>query len=196
MDNEEKSSLEVEETPKFDDFEAGDMLPEAPEVEESLENLNTEEINIPENIIDKKGNKFDPEIFRTNENGVPLFNKDGSFKKQYRKKGQIEKPAVNIKEQAKASSVVFTGLFIQTGEVVLGDFQPESKEERQNLESAFYAYFLENGIVDVPPSIALVMALTGYTIPRLQKTEPKNRIKGYAKKVYSWFKKRTTKQEN
>jgi hypothetical protein len=154
MDNEEKSSLEVEETPKFDDFEAGDMLPEAPEVEESLENLNTEEINIPENIID------------------------------------------NIKEQAKASSVVFTGLFIQTGEVVLGDFQPESKEERQNLESAFYAYFLENGIVDVPPSIALVMALTGYTIPRLQKTEPKNRIKGYAKKVYSWFKKRTTKQEN
>ena len=83
-----------------------------------------------------------------------------------------------------ASAQVAATLWFAVGELILGsDWAPE-KNEPQIIKGAFKTYFVANGIGDIPPGIALALALGGYAAVRAQKPTVSERIG----KVTAWIK--------
>lgn len=97
--------------------------------------------------------------------------KTGKFR---RKCGGSEQPEITATGTApensapanltpEAAGKTFAGLFFAVGAGLLGaDFLPENAQERKSVEESIANYCAVSGAVDLPPSLALAIALIGY----------------------------------
>jgi hypothetical protein len=98
-------------------------------------------------------------------------------------------PEAQAKMQARASGKMAANLLMTLGVVAGGEeWQPlkdpqSGLDEKQMLESAFGDYFEATGKTDIPPGMALTVAIGGYMLPRF--TMPKTRSR--MGKVKDWF---------
>ena len=154
--------------------------------------------------LDEKPSDFDPNIHATDKDGNPKFLKDGKTyaKKRGRKSGSTksvvstpEKPKVvnsqNMKARATGVTAAHTLMVTCVG--IFGDeWRPVIDEtsgidEKRNLEEAFADYMEAKGLEDIPPNIALVLAVSFYVVPRLGKPKTKNRVGNWKTKTKQWF---------
>lgn len=80
-------------------------------------------------------------------------------------------------------------MYIQTGVALFGgEWLPEGdKTDREALVSGFYRYLHHKGIKDIPPGIALCMAMFGYAAPRFHKPKTSAKIAAYWTLIKSRF---------
>lgn len=82
------------------------------------------------------------------------------------------------------------GYWFGVGETLLGeDWKPNGTEEKQ-IPEAFTAYFRANEIGDIPPGVALCLALGVYTVTRVNKPSIRERFAhmrlSFAQRVAKW----------
>lgn len=154
-------------------------------------------------LRDTDGHGFDPEIHRTDSNGNPVLSARGKLvKKPGRKSGgksqkaesvvggkpKAQTPEEAAKVSARASGAMAANLLITLGVVVGGEeWRPMTNpqigvSEKDMLESAFADYFEATGRTDIPPGLALTVAIGGYVLPRF--TMPKTI--GRMGKIKAW----------
>lgn len=147
---------------------------------------------------DKDGVTFDPEQHATDAEGRPKTRKDGRWaKKRGRKKGDqtgstLGTGGVGKKQSARTAEAnhVMTGkalasMTITMGRAVSSDFEPvydpaAGVDERLMLEQAFAEYAESRDMQDIPPGIALSMALMVYITPRLAMTHTQTRMQRFS----------------
>lgn len=145
---------------------------------------------IPVITNDKTREEFDPSIHVATKDGLPVMNRDGSFRKKPGRKnpsisGHAE-PRINIPEapqpdQSEMAAKACAALYVQSGMTLFGmEWAPENKEEFQGLEFAFKSYFDAKGAIDIPPGIALALAMSSYAAKRFQQPTTQSRI------AYAW----------
>ncbi len=188
------------------------LLGEMPEVQQHAidnEAAQQEEIKAKyADLKDRHGNSFDPAIHKTGKDGEPTLSPQGNLiKKPGRKKadannnsggsvigglGQEDKkvdPEAQQRATARVSGTMAANLMITLGVVVGGEeWHPVKHEktgldEKLMLEGAFADYFEATGKTDIPPGMALTVAIGGYVLPRF--TMPKTR--GRLQKVKDWI---------
>ena len=161
-----------------------DIIENSPVISEGMENLNTDST---ENLQDKNGNPFNPEIHRVDENNKPILNKNGTLKVKYRKK------VTNEPEQAMSNQNA--GQLFATYTVVIAtslfgeDFIPKKTkeiDEMSMLTKAYAEYFETKNIEDIPPGYVLLGSLSLYFLPRLMAKTAQASIKTKIK--YLWTK--------
>ncbi|AUR98301.1 hypothetical protein NVP1249A_07 [Vibrio phage 1.249.A._10N.261.55.B9] len=155
-------------------------------------------------LEDVDGNTFDPAIHKTNKDAEPTLSRTGKLIKKPGRKGgggSSSGPSViGVKQEAKpdpeqaariqarASGKMAANLLMTLGIVAGGEeWQPIKDpttgiDEKQMLESAFADYFEATGKTDIPPGMALTVAIGGYALPRF--TMPKTRSR--MQKVKDW----------
>ena len=130
---------------------------------------------------DSYGRSFDPDLHKTKEGGEPLLTLRGRLRVKKGKKpksddkstvgtlsSKIEQHEANYKAMGKMA----TGMMIQGGAAVFGpEYLPRPKsevgyDERLLLEGAFEEFFRAKEIKDLPPGLALVVAIGAYSLPR------------------------------
>ncbi len=110
----------------------------------------------------------------------------------------------NDEGQARATGKFAAAALIGICSGVFGDeFQPEKTaqfDERAYLESAFGDYFVATGRTDLPPSMALIVAIGAYTIPRFTKPKTKSKLSAFkdwaVSKYFGWRGKKTMADAN
>lgn len=141
---------------------------------------------------------FDPAIHESDELGRPIKNIDGSLRrKRGRKSGvnytsagsaQIE-PVDADQMKRKAAAQAATALLVGTTTAVFGtEWMPIADkktgiDERANLAAAFESYFEVAGTVDLPPSLALCVAVAAYAVPRFSMPQTQEKARG----LFGWF---------
>lgn len=138
-------------------------------------------------ITDSEGVVFDKELHATDNDGKPSVTKLGKFRK---KKGVS---SIAIKEkQKKAEDVVnnekalqemgegAAGTFVAVGAAIFGeDFLPENQDEERRLSEAFAKYLKASGMKDLPPGLALTVALGAYGYRRVHKPQVKSKLQKF-----------------
>jgi hypothetical protein len=82
------------------------------------------------------------------------------------------------------------GAWFSGGETVFGEeWKPNSAEEKQ-VPAAFTAYFRAKEIGDIPPGVALALALGNYTVTRLTRPTVRERF-GLG---WQWFKRKVLRR--
>lgn len=152
-------------------------------------------------LRDSKGNRFDPEQHVTNDSGEPVLTKTGKLRmRPGRKAGQKSESSskghiggqANTKNEngmtaqevahARATGTAAASALITAGVVLGGDeWQPrvDSKEgvnEHESLSFAFGDYFEAKGVTDIPPGVALTIAIVGYAAPRFVMPKTQSRV--------------------
>lgn len=133
----------------------------------------------------KSSGEFDPSIHATNDDGTPRLTKTGKLRLRPGAKSRLnaglnlpgEKPPPTEYDVAGHAAAM---IFVTTGTILLGaDFQPENEGEHEQVANAFACWCEANNINDVPPGIALAIALSGYIGKRLYKPTVSERL-GFA----------------
>lgn len=149
-------------------------------------------------LRDADGNPFDPSIHATDsKTGEPSLTKNGKLRRRPGRKsgsGQgtqstLGKPSQPLgADQSKPDSIAqarATGTFAAGALITLGmalggeEWKPvktAEKDERAFLESAFGDYFVAKGMTDIPPGIALTIAIGAYVGPRLTMPRTQSRM--------------------
>lgn len=195
---------------------ASKLSEEMPQVQEHAieqEKLNeNEKLAQFSHLKDRDGNGFDPSIHKTNKAGEPTLSPKGLLiKKPGRKPGQGVKSAPGAQTsvvggaqqgpdksevariQARASGTMAANLAIQIGIVAGGDeWQPRFDEasglnEKVMLESAFADYFEATGKTDIPPGMALTVAIGAYALPRFTMPKTQTRLGKLKKGIKQWW---------
>jgi hypothetical protein len=98
----------------------------------------------------------------------------GKFRKQKEgmKDGQQNTANITPSETGSMSPAIagqaFSGLFFSLGAGLLGEeFLPENTQEKRMVEEPIQNYCMATGTKDIPPGIALVLALVAYTGTKL-----------------------------
>lgn len=163
-------------------------------------------------LRDRDGNPFDPSVHKTNKAGEPTLSTKGLLvKKPGRKAGtkttqsvvgstgdsgagsSVGLDQVKQEQQARATGVVAANMLVTLGVVVGGEeWQPmKDKEtgidEKTMLESAFGDYFVATGKTDLPPNMALTVAISGYVLPRFFMPKTKTRFQKFALVIKKWW---------
>lgn len=134
------------------------------------------------------GEKFDHAIHLSDAAGNPVLTKTGKFRKRAgRPSGGNERPSgINFPEappqnNARLAAETAAAIYINTGVVIFGsEWLPNAANmEREQLVEAFNAYFEANGIVDIPPGVALVIACLGYAAPRLYMPKTQTKLQQF-----------------
>lgn len=94
-------------------------------------------------------------------------------------------PSDGISAKMKMAAETAAEIYIQTGVCFFGhEWLPApDMSDRAGLVHAFAQYFSVKGIEDVPPGIALAIAMFGYAAPRFYRPQTANRLK----LIWSWF---------
>lgn len=190
---------------------ANDIITEMPKVQEHA--IRTESDQEQQKMAqyadlrDTDDNPFDPAIHKTNKSGEPTLSTKGKLiKKPGRKAKPVEdrqksviggiehqNAAPNESEVARitsrASGTAAANMLMQIGIVAGGDEWKPMKDdslgldEKTLLESAFADYFEATGKQDVPPGMALTIAITAYVLPRFTMPQTQSRLQ----RLKSWF---------
>ena len=148
-----------------------------------------------EGITNVHGERFDKAIHRADKNGDPLLTKTGRFRLKPGRKAGVDysdagpklnnpfQPSAEIDAPEIDPSLSFAAqtaaeMYIQTGVILFGpEWLPETERmERETLVSAFEQYFIAKGVIDIPPGVALAIALFGYAAPRFHMPETQSRV--------------------
>jgi hypothetical protein len=135
---------------------------------------------------DSDGVSWNPAIHFSDGRKTPL----GKFRKQRGGKEnaasiatQQNNPAISIE----ASGRAFSALFFSLGCGLFGpDFAPENESEKAMVEEPIKNYVAVSGIRDLPPGIALTIALVAYAGNKLATKET---VRENAVKKFDWLKK-------
>ena len=149
-------------------------------------------------ITNAHGERFDKAIHRADKEGNPLMTKGGRFRlKPGRKTGvdysnagpKLNNPFQSDEEGADEThpkvdaQLTFAAntaaeIYIQSGVLIFGgEWLPDpARMEREQLVMAFEQYFLAKGVVDIPPGVALAIALLGYAAPRFYLPQTQSRV--------------------
>lgn len=151
-------------------------------------------------ITDRFGTPFDANLHKTNKEGEPTLTNQGNCILKPASKGAPKKSAGGgsviggraggaqvtaqdaQKVQARASGAMAANLLLTLGIVAGGDeWQPINDpangiNEKQMLEGAFADYFEATGKTDIPPSMALVVAIGAYSLPRFTMPKTQSRV--------------------
>lgn len=152
-------------------------------------------------LKDTEGNTFDPAVHKTNKSGEPTLSTKGKLiKKPGRKMGSKNSQAHSFvggpgkvpdsrsdkvaaqRMQARASGTMAANLVLQIGIVAGGDeWMPRIDEasglnEKLMLENSFADYFEATGKTDIPPGMALTVAIGAYALPRFTMPKTQSRL--------------------
>jgi len=196
--DEEKTEKTVDAAPVITETGGGlaDVLENKNEVvPEAVEKARESAAAPKEELTDDEGNKFNPEIHLADAGGKPIINSRGYItKKRGRKKGctpnqKLHLPdgkAATLAQEAEQATVkrqqaaYISGVgFINIGVLIFGEeWLPEKApvDETGMIVQAFDDYYKVKGVADIPPGIALVIALGGYGIKRFAKPVTKTKL--------------------
>lgn len=128
---------------------------------------------------DASGEVFNPALHCTMEDGVtPRYTAKGNFR---RRRGAANTSSVSPATTAQmvdygATGQMLAGLFFGLTTGTLGpDWEP-SNDERTQITQATIRYCEANAVEDLPPNIALVLAVSIYAIPRINLPSTKERF--------------------
>lgn len=144
---------------------------------------------------DAAGNPFDPDLHVTDSEGAPVLTKTGKLRRRPgRKSADSKKPggrvgglsvpddsARRLREQARANGIAAAQATFTLGVAIGGtEWAPmrddeRGIDERAYMESAYAEYFEAKGLQDIPPGVALTIALTSYAAQRF--TMPKTQTR-------------------
>lgn len=193
---------------------AEQLSADMPDVQEHA--IEQEKLNEDERLAqyshlkDRDGNSFDPSIHRTNKHGEPTLSTKGALvKKSGRKAGRAgsakshvggtagtsaatDKDA-QLRMQARASGTMAANLILQIGIVTGGDeWHPRRDEEtgldeKLMLENSFADYFEATGKTDIPPAMALTVAIGAYALPRFTMPKTRSRLSKAKNALKKWW---------
>lgn len=188
------------ETATFADVESeiiGDLDSSRHEVSEPPELQTVDEQSQPGQVVEPpkltgSGETFNPDIHISDDAGNPLLTKTGKYRKKrgWKKFVNPEQPeAVTPEPQnSKMLATFSTVTYLQAGTAAFGsDFGVDRGGEHDNLRLAFEAYFDSVGMVDVPPGIALCMALSVHAYTHTRTPTAKQRIGRVGAKIKGFF---------
>lgn len=199
--------------PQTLDAIADDLTNTMPEVQQHAieqESLNEQEkLAQYSHLVDVDGNSFDPSIHKVNKAGEPTTSTKGKLiKKAGRKKATTTKGAQSSfvggdaqqptqdqihKLQARATGTVAANMVMQLGIAFGGDeWNPRVDEqtglnEKSMLEGAFADYFETTGKTDLPPAMALTVAIGAYALPRFTMPKTQSRVQKLTGGLKKWF---------
>jgi len=162
--------------------------------------------------VDCDGNHFDPAIHKTTAAGEPtLSTRNKLIKKPGRKPGsnkhsvihnpntspELAKPSTSA--NSRASGVLVARSFVGIASLISDEWKPVKSaeygvDEMAQLENAFGDYFEATGKTDIPPGVALAIAMSGYVLPRLSAPKTKKRVGGFFTGIRKWFARRKLKK--
>lgn len=199
-DTQEGISPDISEKPS--DIPAGtdknlnDLVSDMPQVvPDAVQAAQEAEKSEAEQIKDSKGDIFDPAIHAVGEDGKPkLTPKKGQFAKIRLPKdkpvpsGMVSGPTPQaITANQRATAIVISGVFIQTGCVIFGDeWQPEKTQkydEKAYLIESTEEYLRVSGMETLPPWLLLVVAYGSYGLKRFTRPQTKTVLQ----KMGDWF---------
>lgn len=185
-------------------------LGELPEVTDSISGP----VNPFAGLVDTRGREFDKDLHAVDDSGNPIITTKGKLKLKKRgrpAKGET-KAAVSVDSgiesriggvspgpapeeiQSRALGVYSANLLISLGRSIGGEeWEPrkdEAFDERENLEIAFGDYFAAKELKDIPPGIALSLAVSTYIGPRLFMPTTKKRTLSFMDKMKLLFMKK------
>jgi hypothetical protein len=189
---------------------ADDLTNSMPEVQQHAieqESLNEKEkLAQYSHLTDVDGNSFDPSIHKTNKAGEPTTSTKGKLIKKAGRKASPQKTSSFVggqgaqqsqrevqNGQARASGIMTANLLLQVGIVMGGEeWYPQTDEasglnEKSMLENAFADYFQATGKTDIPPNIALIVAVGAYVLPRFTMPKTKTRVQSLFGGIKKWF---------
>lgn len=162
-------------------------------------------------LKDSDGNSFDPSVHKTNKAGEPTLSTKGKLiKKPGRKPNSTQNKSTsgsivggtnttpNDKEaekrmQARASGTMAANLILQIGIVAGGEeWHPRVDEqtglnEKLMLENSFADYFEATGKTDIPPGMALTVAIGAYALPRFTMPKTQSRLSKLKMGLKQWW---------
>lgn len=149
----------------------------------------------PGSESDASPDGFDPAVHAVDSDGNPKRKANGDYqKKRGRKAGsgkatpikgvKVEPSAEEQKSKATAAMLGASaaGAVFQIGIALGGDeWRPQVNpdvglNEAENLQQAFYEYFMATGKTDLPPAMALTICISGYALPRLSMPKTQSRL--------------------
>lgn len=164
-------------------------------------------------LRDVHGLRFDPAIHVTDADGNPKLTKTKKLRrKSGRKPGQTAKTifdskdrnvtglSVDEKVQARATGEAAASALIMLGVVVGGDEwnpvidESSGLDERQNLSHAFGDYFEQKELTDIPPGVALTIAISAYMIPRFTMPKTQTRFQTFKEWIATKLAKRRVRK--
>jgi hypothetical protein len=187
------------------------LLDHAPEPSEhAIEQAETDQSSLTgDDLVDSQGRRFDPSIHYSNADGSPKLSPTGRLRIRRKRKSE-ESIIATPKEQKEiinpyqVGGVATANAIIMLGIVIGGEeWKPVKNieiglDEKNTLEKAFTDYFEAKGWEDIPPGIALTIAISAYILPRftLPKTQERSkRFTNWIKKKYVyWDQKRKIKK--
>ena len=191
-----------------------DSMPEVQEHAIEQEKIKADELKEAySDLKDSDGNSFDPAIHKTNKEGEPTLSTKGKLIKKPTRKaatgakststigGTGVNPQQNkdhqLKVQSRASGTMAANLLLTIGVAAGGEeWQPikndeHGLDEKAMLEGAFADYFEATGKTDIPPNMALTIAIGSYTLPRFTMPKTQSRLS----KVKQWFTKKAANRK-
>lgn len=179
---------------------ADNLSQSMPEVQEHA--LEQEKLNESDKLAqfshlkDSDGNSFDPSIHKTKKDGEPTLTKLGKLIKRPANQGGRKKSTgsvvggvnsavdkdAQVRMQARASGTMAANLILSVGMAIGGEeWQPVIREdvglnEKMSLENAFADYFEATGKTDIPPGMALTVAIGAYALPRFTLPKTQKRV--------------------
>jgi hypothetical protein len=150
-------------------------------------------IGNPDDVLEpivKNYEGFDPNAHAVNADGTPRMKSGGGFAaKRGRKPGQTSQgksaatksATLPVSPQNEVTAKLCANILINGGVQLFGPhWAPIDKQEGDSLKGAFKDYFDSIGGVDLPPGIALVIAVGMYTLPRVMHEETQKKIDKWA----------------
>lgn len=139
-------------------------------------------------VRDRDGREFDPAIHKTDQDGNPVYNADGTIKKKRGRRAgslgsSVGQSTDGAQEKARNTGYVELGhvsatLLCNTAIAIFGeDWEPHTNKvtqtnERDFLAQSFAAYYQAKNMPDLPPGAMLAVALSAYALPRLATSAP------------------------
>lgn len=149
--------------------------------------------------IDGKGQKFDPALHATNEDGTPKRNTKGNFYSRYigragagRKAGEtgepteaasfagVEQAAPSVppamKDEAEGAALMLVPTVDGVMQSVFSADIALTDDDKKVITPVLAAYMRSKNMKDIPPGMALVMVAVAVYAPKFQKPTVKERI--------------------
>lgn len=162
-------------------------------------------------LVDADGSPFDPAIHVTDAEGNPKLTTTGKLRKRPGRKsgtgtatkstiatGPAPDPEAEARRAARATGTVAANLLISMGCMFGGDeWQPRRDagyDEKAYLETAFADYCEATGVSDIPPGLALTIAISAYAGPRFAMPKTRSKTKSFFMAIKKWWVNRKLKK--
>lgn len=127
---------------------------------------------------------FDPSYHVSDKDGNPVLTKTGKFRKKPGRNsagksgtGGLNYPEPPAPDNVGLAAETAAAIYINSGVVIFGpEWLPDGHGEKEGLVDAFRAYLDAKGIDDIPPGLALSIAMMGYAAKRLYMPETQTRL--------------------